>query len=126
MPRGDRTGPTGTGPMTGRAAGRCAGNQASEYAGVRGGGGRASGGGARGGRRRRNRFRATGLTGWQRAAGTPDVEDEPVAAAAPSEAESPLATGNEEGIDVLRQQAESMAEQVNRLRERIEQLEAQE
>ena len=29
MPRGDRTGPQGMGPMTGRAMGQCAGNNAS-------------------------------------------------------------------------------------------------
>ena len=32
MPRGDGTGPTGMGPMTGRGAGYCAGNQAPGYA----------------------------------------------------------------------------------------------
>ena len=32
MPGGDRTGPVGRGPMTGRAAGYCAGNQMPGYA----------------------------------------------------------------------------------------------
>ncbi len=32
MPRGDGTGPAGQGPMTGRAAGYCAGNSAPGYA----------------------------------------------------------------------------------------------
>lgn len=31
MPGGDRTGPTGTGPMTGRGAGLCAGTQLPGY-----------------------------------------------------------------------------------------------
>ena len=31
MPRGDRTGPAGQGPMTGRRAGRCAGNDVPQY-----------------------------------------------------------------------------------------------
>ncbi len=31
MPRGDRTGPAGQGPLTGRGAGRCAGNDVSRY-----------------------------------------------------------------------------------------------
>jgi len=31
MPRGDRTGPTGAGPMTGRAMGYCAGYEAPGY-----------------------------------------------------------------------------------------------
>ena len=34
MPGGNRTGPTGAGPMTGRAAGYCAGNPAPGYANV--------------------------------------------------------------------------------------------
>ena len=34
MPGGNRTGPTGAGPMTGRAAGYCAGNPAPGYASV--------------------------------------------------------------------------------------------
>ncbi len=40
MPRGDRTGPMGAGPMTGRARGACAG-----FAGFGGGRGRGMGGG---------------------------------------------------------------------------------
>ncbi len=31
MPRGDGTGPVGQGPMTGRGAGRCAGNNVPRY-----------------------------------------------------------------------------------------------
>ena len=50
MPRGDGTGPMGMGPMTGRAAGFCAGYNSA---------------GARG-RGRRNCFFANGLAGWQR------------------------------------------------------------
>ena len=80
MPGGDRTGPLGFGPMTGRGAGFCAGYSVPGYmnpvpgAGYRGwgrgrGGGFGFGGGW--GRGRRNRFYATGLTGWQRAAWAP-------------------------------------------------------
>lgn len=69
MPFGDRTGPAGLGPGTGRGAGFCAGfgvpgflNRPSGWGGFgRGGGGRGW----------RNWFYATGLTGWQRAAGWP-------------------------------------------------------
>ena len=57
MPRGDRTGPWGTGPMAGRGAGACAGLANAVP-------GRSFFG--RGGRGRRNRFFATGLTGWMR------------------------------------------------------------
>lgn len=48
MPRGDRTGPAGAGPMTGRAAGYCAGNDSPGWtngaAGWGGGFGRGRGG----------------------------------------------------------------------------------
>ena len=79
MPYGDRTGPMGMGPMTGRAAGYCAGFGMPGYAnpvpgrgfgmgfgrgrGFRGGG---FGGGGRGWR---NMFYATGLPGWMRFGG---------------------------------------------------------
>ena len=66
MPGGDRTGPLGMGPMTGRAAGYCAGFQMPGFVnpmarwvygfGTRGGRG--------GGRGHRHWFYATGLTGW--------------------------------------------------------------
>ena len=51
MPAGDRTGPQGMGPMTGRGAGFCAGNTAPGYAGNAGFGrgcGRGHGGAGRG------------------------------------------------------------------------------
>ncbi len=74
MPFGDRTGPNGLGPMTGRGAGYCAGYSASGYAnpvGGRGFYGRGAGfgrGGGRGfgrgfGRGSRQRFYATGVPG---------------------------------------------------------------
>jgi len=73
MPGGDRTGPQGMGPMTGRAAGYCAGYPVPGFtnsamgAGFGGGFGRGRGFGRGGGWGWRNRFYATGLTGWQRA-----------------------------------------------------------
>jgi len=45
MPGGDRTGPLGQGPMTGRAAGYCVGNDFPGYAGQGFGRGRGSRGG---------------------------------------------------------------------------------
>ena len=68
MPAGNGTGPAGLGPMTGRAAGLCAGYSAPGYANPAGGrgffgNGRGCGGGGRGWR---NRFYATGLHGWDR------------------------------------------------------------
>lgn len=76
MPAGNGTGPQGMGPMTGRAAGFCAGfgmpGSANAMPGRGYGMGFGCGRGAwggRGGRGNRNLFHATGLTGWQRAAG---------------------------------------------------------
>jgi hypothetical protein len=63
MPGGDRTGPLGYGPMTGRGAGFCAGYAAPGYVTPAFGRGRGFGGGGRG---RRNMFYATGLPGWTR------------------------------------------------------------
>lgn len=74
MPRGDRTGPLGLGPMTGRGAGLCTGHASPGYIttpeaftgrGIWPGGGRSAG--FRGcGRGFRNMFYATGLPGWLR------------------------------------------------------------
>ena len=65
MPRGDGTGPMGFGPMTGRAAGYCAGYQTPGY--VNSMPGRGMGGGRGAGRGRRNWFNATGMPDWARA-----------------------------------------------------------
>ena len=73
MPGGDKSGPMGQGPMTGRGAGFCAGSDAPGYAdpgmgpGLGRGRGRGLGRGAWGrGRGFRNWFRATGLPFWAR------------------------------------------------------------
>ena len=76
MPGGDRTGPIGMGPMTGRGAGFCAGSGAPGFAdpapgrgfGMGRGRGRIGGGGAFGGGGRgfRRWYYATGLPGWMR------------------------------------------------------------
>ncbi|MBP8131627.1 MAG: DUF5320 domain-containing protein [Candidatus Hydrogenedentes bacterium] len=64
MPGGDRTGPMGMGPKTGRGMGFCAGNSASGYSNA--GRGRGFFGRGGGGRGWRHWFRATGLPGWMR------------------------------------------------------------
>lgn len=73
MPGGDRTGPAGAGPRTGRGMGYCSGYNWAGYAnrapGFRGGFGAGRGFGGRGWR---NRFYATGVPGW--AAATPEQE----------------------------------------------------
>ena len=64
MPGGDGTGPMGMGPMTGRAAGYCAGYPVPGYMNPIPGFGRGLGRG--GGRGWRNMYYATGLPGWMR------------------------------------------------------------
>ncbi len=63
MPGGDRTGPRGMGPLTGRAAGFCAGAGRPGFMNPQPGG---RGWGRGGGRGWRNCYRATGLPGWAR------------------------------------------------------------
>ena len=125
MPGGDRTGPMGMGPMTGRAAGYCAGNEVPGFANTPGGRGYGGGRGGRGGRGRRNQFYATGLTGWQRAAaGMQAFGEAPVGEAAQAEPGVQNAQAAEQELDSLKQQAETVEQQIKQLRERIEQLEA--
>jgi len=124
MPGGDGTGPGGFGPMTGRAAGYCAGYSVPGFANPvfgRGfGAGRGRGGGG-GGRGWRNQFYATGLTGWQRAAAAgPQFVSAPPPYAAPF---AGAATG-EQQIDALKGQAEYFEEALQGIRKRIEELEA--
>jgi len=125
MPGGDRTGPMGMGPMTGRAAGYCTGSAGPGYISAPGGRGFRGGGGGRGGRGRRNQFYATGLTGWQRAAaGLPTFGAGQAAPVAQTEPADSPAAGPQQELGILRQQAETMEQQVMQLRKRIEELEA--
>ena len=109
MPRGNGTGPMGRGPMTGRAAGFCAGNGRSGFenpASGRGCGfgyGRGMGGGF--GRGFRNMFFATGLPGWARFNG-----------AAPA--------GVPDEKRVLTRQADALREQLDRIQKRLDQLDS--
>jgi hypothetical protein len=66
MPGRNGTGPTGYGPMTGGGRGWCGSESASVGRGM--GAGRGAGMGRGGGRGWRNQYRASGLTGWERAA----------------------------------------------------------
>lgn len=102
MPRGDRTGPMGAGPMTGRRAGYCRGynapgfaNQAASWQGA--------GYGFRGGGRGwRNMLYATGQPGWQRFGYPPAVpQDE---------------------VETLKAQANMLQEQLRLINQRIEEL----
>ena len=102
MPGGDRTGPEGLGPMTGRAAGFCAGSSARGNMSAAGGRGR--GGGRRGWR---NRFFATGLPGWIRA----------------GFGHQQTAVGKEQELAGLKQQAQLLQNSLKEIDERMEQLE---
>ncbi len=116
MPRGNGTGPNGMGPMTGRAAGFCAGfNQPgfmNQMPGRGFGMGFARGGGfgmgfARGGGfGRRNRCYAGGGFGWQNYAAT-----------APQ-------MSREQEIELLKNQADSLQDALKEVNEQIGRLES--
>lgn len=128
MPGGDRTGPMGMGPMTGRAAGYCAGYPVPGYmnpAGGRGFGGWGRGGGRGGGRGWRNWYHATGLTGWQRAAmGWPAFGAGWGGAVPPPQPFAAGPTGQQE-MDMLRSQAEYLQDVLENIRKRIDELDSQ-
>jgi len=117
MPRGDGTGPMGLGPMTGRAAGYCAGYEIPGYMNPlfgRGGFGRGWFGRG-GGRGWRNWYYATGLPGWSRA----QYAYPPF----------PPAWGNvptpnpQEETELLKEQAQFLKQQLEQIEKRMEDLE---
>jgi len=119
MPAGDGTGPAGLGPMTGRAAGYCAGYPVPGYMNPIPGRGY-WGWGRGGGRGWRHWFYATGLTGWQRAAmGWPGF-----AGVAPAAVPYAAAPSTEQQLDALKGQAEYLEDALAGIRKRIEELEA--
>ncbi|MCX5814774.1 MAG: DUF5320 domain-containing protein [Proteobacteria bacterium] len=121
MPRGDRTGPAGMGPMTGRAAGYCAG-YAPGF--VNPGYGRGfCGWGRGGGRGFRNQFYATSLTGWQRGAGNWPAWGNPCAPGMTYGAPPASAMNREQELGALKDQAGYLEETLENLRKRIEELE---
>ena len=109
MPGGDRTGPMGAGPMTGKGAGFCAGFSAAGRAnpsggrgffGFRCGRGFGMNGGGRGWR---NWFRATGLPGFARA-------------------NNFSAQAMESEQEILKQQAQYLKDSLDSINKRIEEL----
>jgi len=135
MPGGDGTGPLGLGPMTGRAAGYCAGYGVPGYMNpVPGRGwpawGRGRGWGAWGrGRGWRNWYYATGLTGWQRAGlGWPAWGSGWRRFSGPAVPWTPPATPDSEAardqeLTFLRNQADSLRAALEDVQRRIEELE---
>ena len=117
MPGGDRTGPFGAGPMTGRAAGYCAGYSVPGYMNPIPGGGYGMGMGWGRGRGWRNRYYATGIPGW---AGSWGVAHLPYAGAP----FNPNVTRQEE-LEALKAQAEQFQGVLKNLNERIAELESE-
>ncbi len=113
MPAGDRTGPMGLGPMTGRGAGYCAGYAMPGYMnpmpgyGWGMGRGMGFGRGRGGGRGWRHWYHATGLPFWARTAA-------PLATDAPADAEA----------RALRAQAAQMERTLEEIRRRLAELES--
>jgi hypothetical protein len=116
MPFGDGTGPMGMGPMTGRAAGYCAGYGVPGY--MNPGFGRGSGRGYFG----RGRGGGRGWRRWPWAFGYPGW-GYPVGPAVYGPA--PTAPTTEQELSALRQQAEYMQGTLQEINERIKELEAE-
>lgn len=122
MPRGDRTGPAGQGPMTGRGAGYCTGYSVPGF--MNPGPGRGGAGfglgrgffGRGGGRGWRNMNYAAGPYGWQGdwMPGPPPVD--PYAQAAPQ-------MSAEQQVDALKNQVKYMEDSIKAARERISEME---
>lgn len=139
MPGGDGTGPAGMGPMTGRAAGYCAGYGVPGYMNpIPGRGFGFWGRGRGGGFGRRNWYYATGAPGWARAAagypafgrvpayGAPYGTPYGAPPAAPYGQPYGQAATREQELDALKAQAEYLEDSLDGIRERIQELETEE
>ena len=118
MPRGDGTGPNGLGPMTGRAAGYCAGYSVPGYANPISGRGRGFGFG-RGLGRGRGRGRGFGSGFGRQGAGYPYAYGNPYNAVP----YAPEMTPQQE-TDMLKGQAKAMQDEITAINERIKELES--
>ena len=129
MPRGDGTGPAGMGPMTGRAAGYCAGYPVPGYMNPVDGRGYRGWGrgfwGRGGGRGWRNWYYATGLPGWARAGYGYPAWGGALYPYAPYAAPVPPAVAPEQELTSLKQQAEYFENSLDEIKKRIEQLEVE-
>ena len=128
MPGGDRTGPAGLGPMTGRAAGFCAGYPVPGYANPVGGRGMGMGWGRGGGWGRGRGF------GWGRAGYGFAAYGSAVNPYAYGGAVNPYAYGGvpfaptiapQQELDGLKGQAEYLEDALDGIKKRIEELESQ-
>jgi hypothetical protein len=119
MPGGDRTGPAGFGPMSGRGAGFCAGYPVAGFMNPAWGRGWGRGfGGGGGGWRHRRWYYATGVPGWQR----PWVAEPN--SAPPFPAPFAPAISREQELEALKNQAKYFEQAMEELRGRIRELES--
>ena len=113
MPRGNRTGPAGWGPITGRGMGYCAGYDAPGYVHQAPSYGRRRGGrGA--GRGWRHGYHATGLPRWARYDDAPDW----YGPYGPPMSE-------EQETDLLRNQADALKRELEAISKRLDELETE-
>ena len=127
MPGGDRTGPMGAGPMTGRGVGLCAGYPVPGYMnpaygrGFWGGGrgrGFGRGFGMAGGRGWRHQYYATGLPRWARAG----AYAYPGASPAPSNVTPTPKAARQEELSYLKEQAQYLKGALDDIETRINEL----
>jgi len=118
MPRGDRTGPLGMGPMTGRAAGYCAGYTVPGYMNPYGGRGMGMARGFRGGGRRFGNFAPAAVNplgaGYYPSPVPQANHVDPMAAGYSSSQE----------LEMLKNQADYLVSTLGDIKKRIEELEA--
>ena len=125
MPGGDGTGPAGMGPMTGRAAGYCAGYPVPGFVNPIAGRGFGGWGRGAGGWGRRNRFYATGLAGWQRAGSGYPAPGGAVPYGAPYAAPFAPTISSQQELDQLKGQADYFEDALDGIKKRIEELAAE-
>ncbi len=116
MPLGDRRGPAGMGPMTGRGMGYCAGYGVPGY--MNQGFGRFGAGGGRGGGHGwRNWYYASGQPGWSRAAvGLP-------AWGGASPYYGPVEMTPDQEVEALKRESGYLKQELNNIQKRIKTLE---
>lgn len=128
MPRGDGTGPSGLGPMTGRGAGYCAGYQVPGYmnpVGGRGFGGR-GGWGRGGGHGWRHVYYATGVPGWARGGWVPGGAGGPYGPVGPGVAPGAVpGIPREQEVETLKAQADYFQGALEDIRKRLSELEGE-
>jgi hypothetical protein len=117
MPRGNRTGPAGMGPMTGHGLGYCAGYGAPGYVNPASGFGLGRGPGSRGGGHGwRHQFYATGLPGWARFGYAPARHYGP--------GWRPVT--EDEEVELLKNQAQVLQQELDAIAKRLAELEKEE